>query len=566
MEDGERGQKERAMNQLIRRVDGRLPRPEIQASWRRSRLAGLEHDAVLDPAVGDVDSASRLMRAAAPVLKDLAHQFEGFEVGTLLADRSATLVARCFGTPALAREVDGLGALPGVAFSEARSGTNAIATPFETRAALFVTPGDHFLESMRHYFCFGVPILHPVTQRVEGVIDVMASSATNPALMKSVIMRAARDIHQGLMESYDVNLVAVFAAFNTLRRTATDAVVMISDDIVLNNRHAVDLLEPEDYVSLRGIAMELPGFSGVVDVQLKSGASAMVKVTDMGDPPAVVFQLRRAKDAPAVVPRGLLPSRQVSEVDRAVGEARESAGHVFVKGEPGSGKTWAAGQVVAGGDATFLDACDFVTAGAREWLADLDRAVAAGVSAQLVVDNVDLLPKSALSYLARVLRAQDAPKVVLTATADQDAADLDYLQSLCTSSVAIPALRERSAEFEALARGILGGLSRGGSHRLTLTSMEALAAHHWPGNVAELARVLRDAVAKRSAGDIAVTDLPARFHGGKQRHGLTRLQQIERDAIKSALEGCRNNKVHAAQQLGISRSTLYTRIREYGLG
>ena len=125
------------------------------------------------------------MQAAAPVLKELSEQFEGFEVGALLADRSATLVAGCFGTAALKREMDRLGAIPGVKFSEEHSGTNAIATPFETRTGLFVAKGEHFLASMGHYFCYGIPILHPMTQRVEGVLDVMTARGTSPALMKS---------------------------------------------------------------------------------------------------------------------------------------------------------------------------------------------------------------------------------------------------------------------------------------------------------------------------------------------------------------------------------------------
>jgi sigma-54 dependent transcriptional regulator, acetoin dehydrogenase operon transcriptional activator AcoR len=546
-------------------VDHQGHRREIQASWRRSRLAGLEHDAELDTVIGDVDSSSRIMQAAAPVLKDLSRQFEGFEVGTLLADRSATLVARCFGTDTLARAVDRLGALPGADFSETRSGTNAIATPFETRSALFVSRDDHFLASMRSYFCVGVPILHPVTQRIEGVIDVMTNAEVSPALMKSVMMRAARDIHQGLIESYDVNLMAVFAAFNTLRRTATDAVVMISDDIVLNNRHAVDILAPEDYVTLRGIALERPGFSGVLEVMLSSGSSATVKVTDMGDPHAVVFQLRRSGKAPLPVPRGPRPQRVGSDLDVAIDQARAEAGHVFVTGEPGAGKTWVAAQLADSADARFLDAGDVITVGAQHWVADLLRTVEAAPGV-LVVDNVDLLTPQVISYLTRILRSPETPKVVLTAsTRGASDADTSYLQSLCTSSVTIPPLRERAAEFDALARGIAGELA-GDRVRLTLSALEALAAHTWPGNFSELARVLRDVVTRRSAGDITVNDLPAQFQAARQRHGLTRLQEIERAAIESALKGCQNNKVHAANQLGISRSTLYARIREYRLG
>jgi hypothetical protein len=291
-------------------------RPEIAASWRRSTLAGLDHATTIETTISDVDASSRIMQAAAPVLKELSQQFVGFEVGALLADRSATLVAGCFGTASLQRETERLGALPGVTFSEDRSGTNAIATPFETRVGLFVRQDEHFLSSMRQYFCYGIPILHPLTQRVEAVIDVMTPASTNPALMKLVMDRAARDIRQQLIETYDVNVMALFAAFNALRRNSADAVVMISEDIVLNNRHSVDILAPEDYVTLRAIALERPGFSGTIDLSLSSGECASVRITDMGDPPAMVFQLKRFGLTKPVVPRGALAAIPRSELDR----------------------------------------------------------------------------------------------------------------------------------------------------------------------------------------------------------------------------------------------------------
>jgi sigma-54 dependent transcriptional regulator, acetoin dehydrogenase operon transcriptional activator AcoR len=505
------------------------------------------------------------MHAAAPVLKELSHQFEGFEVGALLADRSATLVAGCFGTTALAGDAERVGVVPGVRFSEDMSGTNAIATPFETRTGLFVRQDEHFLASMRHYFCYGVPILHPVTQRVEAVIDVMTSASTNPALMKSVMDRAARDIRQQLIETYDVNVMAVFAAFNTLRRNATDAVVMISDDIVLNNRHSVDILAPEDYVTLRNVTLERPGFSGTIDLSLRSGLRVSVKITDMGDPPATVFQLRRCGQPSRIIPRGALTTKLTSELDRDIAAARADSGHVFVEGEPGSGRSWVAQQIVQTADAAHLDGCDLIKFGDAAWLASLDATQAAGREF-LVVDNVDVLAKSVVTYLARFLRSGHGQRVVLTSTPLADSpVDLGYLQSLCTSTVQIPALGERMRELDTLVVAIIRDVLEAPNVRVTLSAMEALSTYRWPGNITELVRVLSEAVAKRSAGDITVNDLPERFRASKRERTLSTLQRAERDAIEAALKSCSGNKVHAAAELGISRSTLYARIREYGL-
>lgn len=540
-------------------------RPEIAASWRRSALAGLDHSTAVEATLADVDASSRIMQAAAPVMKELAQQFEGFEVGALLADRTATLVAGCFGTAALRREAERLGALPGVTFSEDRSGTNAIATPFEIRDGLFVGQDEHFLATMRGYFCYGIPVLHPLTQRVEAVIDIMTPMSTNPALMKTVMDRAARDIRQQLIETYDVNVMALFAAFNAQRRHSTDAVVMISEDIVLNNRHSVDILAPEDYVTLRAIALERPGFSGTIDLSLNSGAQATVRITDMGDPPATVFQLRRAGAANPVVPRGALSTLSRSELDRDIATARAASGHVFITGEQGSGRSWAAGQVAHASDVAIVDGCDFAISGEPTWLATLEAARTSSADF-VIIDNVDLLPKPISSHVARILRATGKRRTILTSRSDTDpTSHLEYVESLCTSTVHVPPLRERGPEFDGLVRTIVRDSLHAPEVRVTLSAVEALSSHRWPGNVAELVRVLNDAVAKRCVGDITINDLPEQFRATKRRRNLSGLQRAERDAIEQALKACRGNKVHAATQLGISRSTLYARIREYRL-
>src|SRR5262249_6017836 len=160
--------------------------------------------------------------------------------------------------------------------------------------------------------------------------------------------RAARDIRTQLMGTYDLNLTAVYAAFHTIQRATTDAVVLVSDDIVLNNRHAVDLLDPDDYVMLRSIVLERPGFSGTITATLHSGIEVVLKVAEMGDPPALLFQLRQTTDLPAAIPRSTVAAERVSVLDRAIDGVRHAAGSVLVSGEPGSGRTWCARKITGG--------------------------------------------------------------------------------------------------------------------------------------------------------------------------------------------------------------------------
>lgn len=540
-------------------------RPEIAASWHRSQLAGLRRDSVVDNVFREFDADSRLRIAAEPVLNELSIHIEGSDVGCMLADRSGTLIARRFGTESLKREVDGMGAVEGTSFSEAQSGTNAIATPLETRRSLFVGRAEHFLIGFSHYTCYGVPILHPVTRRVEGVIDVMTSTSADPALMKSVVDRAARDIRTQLMGTYDLNLTAVYAAFHAIQRATTDAVVLVGDDIVLNNRHAVDLLEPDDYVMLRSVVLERPGFSGTISATLHSGMDVLVKVTEMGAPPAVLFQLREAAVLPPVIPRSTTATERVSVLDRSIDRLRHNVGSILVSGEPGSGRSWCAREITNGLDAEYLDIADLIRHGEAHAARALDLLLDAGLSC-LIVDDVDMLPDFAGARLARVLSQRTIDKVVLTM---RDHADpppqLRYLQAMCGAELTVPPLRDRHDELPGLVTELLRREIHTDRVRLTLSAVDALAGYPWPGNLTEMVAVLRDVVAKRSVGDVTANDLPERFRTQVRGRTLSTLQQAERAAISNALNASRGNKVHAAMRLGISRSTLYARIREYGL-
>ena len=94
--------------------------------------------------------------------------------------------------------------------------------------------------------------------------------------------------------------------------------------------------------------------------------------------------------------------------------------------------------------------------------------------------------------------------------------------------------------------------------------MRVLMRNRWPGNVEQLYQVLRTTVARRRSGVVELADLPPECRATTRRV-LTPLEAIECDAIVDALLDTHGNKVEAARQLGMSRATIYRKIREYGL-
>ena len=147
----------------------------------------------------------------------------------------------------------------------------------------------------------------------------------------------------------------------------------------------------------------------------------------------------------------------------------------------------------------------------------------------------------------------------------------------------VPALRERPEDVPDLADAILRRLGRRMKMEAPTLSREALAAlatYHFPGNVRELENILERAVTLCSGGEVRIGDIqlrpsPAAAPGtaaapaAASRHGDAalgdHLEDIERDAIRKALEQHRFNKTAAAKALGMSFRTLRYRIKKLGI-
>jgi transcriptional regulator of acetoin/glycerol metabolism len=138
------------------------------------------------------------------------------------------------------------------------------------------------------------------------------------------------------------------------------------------------------------------------------------------------------------------------------------------------------------------------------------------------------------------------------------------LLAVLRGCVTVPPLRHRTADLPGLARGLLDELAPHRDVRLSAEAVRLLSRYRWPGNVRELREVLAAAVARRPVGVIEVQDLPAHCQS-TPRSALRPVDEIERDAIVSALRTAAGNRKAAAAALGIARSTMYRKIRQYGI-
>lgn len=146
----------------------------------------------------------------------------------------------------------------------------------------------------------------------------------------------------------------------------------------------------------------------------------------------------------------------------------------------------------------------------------------------------------------------------------------DLYFRLAGAVISVPPLRERKEDLPLLIPRLLEELG-GADVQLSPAALDLLAAHSWPGNVRELRNTLACALAfidghRLEAHHIrlmASTSEPPKADA-LLLGGLT-LESLERMAIAQTLTQSRGNKLHAARVLGIAPSTLYEKLKRYGM-
>jgi two-component system, NtrC family, response regulator HydG len=167
----------------------------------------------------------------------------------------------------------------------------------------------------------------------------------------------------------------------------------------------------------------------------------------------------------------------------------------------------------------------------------------------------------------------------------------DLYYRLCVVPLSLPPLRNRRADVPALAQHFLKLFSpKGQNVTLSQDAVAKLANHQWPGNVRELRNVLHRALLLRrghavEAGDItfqnhaagatgslptptAIPTGPSPISGQIYQPGRTledHLQSLEKEIVLQALKFHGNSKEKAGRELGIGRSTIFKRLKDWGL-
>jgi len=234
--------------------------------------------------------------------------------------------------------------------------------------------------------------------------------------------------------------------------------------------------------------------------------------------------------------------------------------------------------------------------------------LSAGDGGTVFLDEIGELPMDLQAKLLRALQEKEVRPVgathavpitarVLAATnrdlntmVAQGLFRKDLYFRLSVVNLKLPALRERREDIALLAAHFLDGMQRetGPSHVFSEEAMQLLTEYDWPGNVRELENAIERACSLSSGPVLHRVDLPTQLQefqmqrqsanaaAGEAGHGpgcgiagdddcIVSIADMEKQAILGTIRQLNGDKLMAAKLLGIGKTTLYRKLKEYGL-
>jgi len=325
--------------------------------------------------------------------------------------------------------------------------------------------------------------------------------------------------------------------------------------------------------------------------------------TAAGDSPHIA---PKASSLPGARARFLGSSQQAHHVSRMIERLARSDVSVLIDGETGVGKSFVA-RLIHEASARMKEPLRIVNCSAipeslvESQLFGYERGAFTGAnsarmglfeaagSGTILLDEIGELPPASQAKLLHVLEERRFERVgsnrsielrarVLCAT-NRNLDDMvraaqfrrDLLFRISVVRLNVPPLRERQEDLAELAHRILANVVRSANAIVTgftPDALQLLQLHSWPGNVRELRNAIEYAVALGDGPLIAPCDLPPSVGGEPSvvdEPDIIRLPSpladVERRAIDASLRATNGNRLRAAELLGVTRQTLYNKLR-----
>ena len=578
----------------------------VAASWLRSRTAGVDAETSQALFHSDLDISSRLVRCSRPIIDRLSEETANIPLSIAVTDGKARVLTRVDNSRTIGLLLDDVWFAPGFDYAEGGMGTNGVGTVFESGQPIQIVGPEHFHERLQPFACSGTPIRDPLSGRIEGVLDISCLTEHSSLLMHALVRSAAHDIERNLLIDGSQCQQALFETFVRADARSRGAVMAVGGTVVMANTVAQSLLTPMERATLQDHARYLMSRQdrSLDQLELSTGKVVRIRGTRIvagTDVAGMVLEITLVAEAATptsqtvaelpvptltmhsgadlnmpllLTPSTLSGNGQSPLWKRACNDiASASANHhaLLVMGETGSGKFSLLAEIYhrvnPGGRSLLIDAVDI----SPYFYDDAEAALEATNRPTLYIfRNIDELSTDGVEELNKFLLAlADSDRPVYVAATLSDAnldSDLPFRDLLVhfQQAVTVPPLRHRIEDVDTVVTQVLNEISQGRNTRVGPAAMRVIRRYSWPRNITQLKEALAAALLRRPVGDIQPEDLPGYCHDSARRQ-LTGMEALERDAIVKALRDADGNRVQAAATLGIARSSLYRKLKSFGI-
>ncbi|HEU4709379.1 MAG TPA: sigma-54-dependent Fis family transcriptional regulator [Methylophilaceae bacterium] len=570
------------------------------------------------------DRNASLLAQAQPEMENLYAHIMNTPSMVILSDSGGTIL-HAMGNPDFMGRAQRVALQPGVSWREEVTGTNAIGTALVEKNPVFVGGAEHYFERNTFLNCSAAPILDPAGH-VVGVLDISGDQRQPQEHTMALVRMSAQMIENRLFNAQFTREITLhFHTRPEFIGTLWEGIAVFSQEgrlVAVNRSGAFQLGLKKDQL---GVAFEQ--LFGLAFAQFLDGArrepqsnilllqnGIRLHVTAfLGGAPHLVSTVSGSKPK---VPADLLPLDRLdtgdTQMHKVVSKAKLALGHdipILIEGETGTGKELLAQAIHQSGPRKQAPFVAINCASIPEGLIEAElfgheegaftgarRRGAIGRVQQahggtLFLDEIGEMPLALQARLLRVIQEREIVPlggnkpvqvdiVIISATncrllervaKGEFREDLYY--RLNGLRLTLPALRERT-DLRQLISLILGEKLGRPQVNIHPAVVQLLQQHPWRGNIRQLCNLLRSALIFMEDNELRLEHLPEDFleelqaqdmRTAPQQMDMVDIASTESALIRRALELHKGNMAAAARHLGISRATVYRKIKRLGL-
>lgn len=568
-----------------------------------------------------IERREELVTHARPIMEYLHAQTEDSGSLVILSDDRGVLL-HTVGDIDFRSRAERVSLTRGASWLESYRGTNAIGTAIAESTPVVIHKAEHYLERNAFLTCSAAPILAPDGSLL-GALDISSAHRNRHPHTLGLVRTATHMIENRLFHArFRTGILLHLHPYPEGIGSVAEGVAALSEDgwILGANRAALAFLGISDAdlgTMVLDRLLDLPAArlidqgrrepQATIPVNVRHGRGLFLRVERIGQP-AVMSARPTAPPAQIADALAALDTGD-ARIHTAIGRARKVLGKnipLLLQGESGVGKEWFARAIHLSGprrtkpfvalncaalpenliEAELFGYAPGAFTGARRQGA-LGR-IREAQGGTLLLDEIGDMP---LTLQTRLLRVLEDRQVVPLGTGKPVTVDFalicsthrnlkaetenghfraDLYYRLNGLALTLPSLRERS-DFSTLVAAIMEELAPGRNIRLDKTLASAFALYAWPGNLRQLTNTLRTACALLEEDEAVISwvhlpddmaldlESPQRYCPAQTPSDT--LRSVSDAAIRTTLTTLHGNKSEAARRLGISRNTLYRRLK-----